>query len=293
MDNLKIDLGCGLRKKEGTLGIDFQAYPGVDYVLNIQTDPLPFPNKSVKYVHSSHFLEHIENPISIFQEISRVCADGAQLEFWTPYGWSNPAFIFDHKLFYNEDHYLHLCVWHFDVWEKVLNARWLLKEIIYVVDRSVLVELYRNQISLDFALKYYKGCVVEFGVVIEVHHEYKGEKLQPRKTFALARSSKRYPVQQKDDDTFNSVEIEQAINWFTATEQERHRFPNQNFQLELEQLESLPSDTRAKIEQLQIQLQHHQTELQQSRDLINAMQASKLWQLRNGWFKFEKLIGKK
>jgi hypothetical protein len=45
VNKLRLDLGCGSRKKEGTIGIDIQAQPSVDYVLNIQTEPLPFQIK--------------------------------------------------------------------------------------------------------------------------------------------------------------------------------------------------------------------------------------------------------
>src|ERR1700693_2608081 len=90
---LKIDLGCGTNKKPGTIGLDILAIPGVDIVLNIENTPLPFRDHSVGYVHSSHFLEHTANFGKVFVEISRVCADGAQLELWTPYGWANSAFV--------------------------------------------------------------------------------------------------------------------------------------------------------------------------------------------------------
>jgi predicted SAM-dependent methyltransferase len=49
--NLKLDLGCGSVKKPGTLGVDIDQFPGVDYVVDLQTNPLPFPNRSVEYVH--------------------------------------------------------------------------------------------------------------------------------------------------------------------------------------------------------------------------------------------------
>nr|WP_290228019.1 class I SAM-dependent methyltransferase [Trichocoleus desertorum] len=216
MQHLKIDLGCGFCKKEGTVGVDILAQPGVDYVLNLQTEPLPFPDQSVDYVYSSHCLEHISDPTRVFAEISRVCTDGAKLEFWTPYAWENSAFIIDHKLFFNEDHYLHMCVWFVDFWEKILKARWLLKEFTYIVEPDVLVELYKNQISLDFAVRYYKGVVKEFCANIEVKREYKGETIQPIKTFAVSRSAERYLIKSESDENPKSNDLKEAINWFSA-----------------------------------------------------------------------------
>ncbi len=216
MSYLKIDLGCGSCKKEGTVGVDILAQPGVDYVLNLQTEPLPFSDQSVDYVYSSHCLEHISDPTRVFAEISRVCADGAKLELWTPYAWENSAFIIDHKLFFNEDHYLHMCVWFVDFWEKILKARWLLKEFTYIVEPDVLVELHKNQISLDFAIRYYKGVVKEFCANIEVQRSYKGEIIQPKKTFAVSRFADRYPIKSKSSENLKSNELKEAIKWFSA-----------------------------------------------------------------------------
>lgn len=216
MSYLKIDLGCGSCKKEGTIGLDIHAQPGVDYILNLQTEPLPFPDKSVEYVYSSHCLEHIADPTNLFAEISRVCIDGAKLELWTPYGWENSAFIIDHKLFFNEDHYLHMCVWFVNFWEKILKARWLLKEFTYIVEPDILIEFYNNRISLDFALRYYKGVVKEFCASIEVKRGYQGEILQPNRTFAVNRFSERYSIKSKPSKDTNLNELKKAIKWFSS-----------------------------------------------------------------------------
>lgn len=288
MSKLKIDLGCGSLKKEGTLGIDIHPHSGVDYIVDLETEPLPFPDRSVEYVHASHFLEHLKNPVPIFREISRVCIDGAKLEFWTPYGWSNSAFIFGHEVFFNEDHYLHMCVWHSEQWSKSLKARWLLKEFTYVVDPVFLVNLYRHQIPIDFAVNHYKNCVREFGVFLEVHHDYEGNTIQPIKTFTLDRSSKKYLIPNKSEVNLTSIKLEQAISWLSSTNLVPHL---QNVQLDVEQLSSLPPDVHAELEQLQLQLQHKQVELDQAMNLIEAMETSKFWKLRNAWFKLKKLMG--
>lgn len=216
MTYLKIDLGCGSCKKEGTIGLDIFAQPGVDYVLNLETEPLPFPDQSVDYVYSSHCLEHLTNPTKLFAEISRVCVDGAKLEIWTPYAWENSAFIIDHKLFFNEDHYLHMCVWFVDFWEKILNARWLLKEFTYIVEADILVELYQSKISLDKAIRYYKGVVKEFCVNIEVKRGYKGETIQPKKFFAVQRFAERYLIPSKSSKNIKENELNEAIEWLSA-----------------------------------------------------------------------------
>lgn len=277
MNNLKIDLGCGACKKEGTIGIDIESHSCVDYVLNIQNEALPFVDRSVKYVHSSHFLEHIDNPMPVFQELGRVCQDGAELEFWTPYGWSNPAFILSHKIFYNEDHYLHLCVWYKDVWKDFLKANWVLKEFIYIIEPQVLTELYSNQISLDFALKYYKGVVKEFGVSIEIRHDYDGAICQPKRTFAVERYAQRYPVNSLQPNNYlDNDYLKKAIEWFSTGEQQS------------ENLESPES-----LQLLREQLLKAQAELQQAEATIAAMETSKFWKLRTAWFELKKALNMK
>jgi hypothetical protein len=215
----KLDLGCGSNKQPGTLGLDMFNQPGVDYVIDLQQEKLPFPNRSVDYVFSAHFLEHLTPPapIPIFQEINRVAIDGAHLEFWTPFMWHNSGFIFGHTQYYNEDHYMHLCVWFPDFWQRGLGARWLLKEFVYVVDPEVLTELYKNKIQLEYALKYYKGVVREFGVIIEVRHDYKGETIYPKRTFTTERNRERHLLR-PSSKTIDENELQEAINWFSGTE---------------------------------------------------------------------------
>lgn len=45
--NLRIDLGCGAAKKSGTIGLDFSPLPGVDHVLDLTSQPLPFADQTV------------------------------------------------------------------------------------------------------------------------------------------------------------------------------------------------------------------------------------------------------
>lgn len=198
MTGLRIDIGCGAAKKEGTIGIDFVAGPGVDHVVDVMKDPLPFPEKSVSYVYSSHFLEHVQNPAVIFAEISRVAADGAILEFWTPYAWENSAFIIDHKSFLNEDHYFHMCVWFVDFWETVLKVRWLLHEITYVLSGDVAVDLCRRKVPIEYALRYYKGVVREWGVRLEVRRDKPAPEKRPIRALALERYGRRWPLERVD-----------------------------------------------------------------------------------------------
>jgi SAM-dependent methyltransferase len=194
---LRIDLGCGSVKKEGTIGVDLLPAPGVDYIVDMESQPLPFGNESVVYVHSSHFLEHIRDPTKIFAEIGRVCADNARIELWTPYAWSNPAFIIDHKFFYTEDVYVHMCVWFIDFWRNILGARWILDEFHYVIDPRTLCYLKESGVSLDFALRHLQNVVTEFCTYITVSRSNTDAQATTppiRRTFSTGRYAPRYEV---------------------------------------------------------------------------------------------------
>lgn len=217
MASHRIDLGCGDCKKKGTVGLDVKAQDGVDHVVDIEREPLPFPDRSVAYVHSSHFLEHLRDPTRVFMEVSRVAEEGARLEFWTPYTWDNSAFIIDHKLFYNEDHYLHICVWFTDFWWTVMQSRWLLHEIVYVIEPRILAELARRKIELDFAIRFYKGIVKEFGVFMEVAHRKDAPVREARRSFASSRDGARYPLPpvRHPAPEVDPAELRSAIAWLS------------------------------------------------------------------------------
>ena len=99
------------------------------------------------------------------------------------------AFIFDHKFFPTEEPYMHMCVKYIDFWEPILYSRWLLKEICYIVTPETVSDLQKRGVDLDFAIKYYKDVVEEFGVFIEVRKNYDGPIVMPKRTFAINRAS--------------------------------------------------------------------------------------------------------
>jgi len=214
---LKLDIGCGNNKKPGTIGLDCCEIPGVvDHVLNLQTDTLPFADRSVEYVHSSHTLQDLTDPIHLFQEISRVCIDGAKLELWIPYVcYNNSTFIYGQKNYYQEDSYMHLCVGFAHVGSVSLAARWYLNEIVYVVPPHILIELYKQKIPLEFAIRYYKGVVLEFAAIIEVRHEDKEQTIYPQRSFATSRLGHRYLLPSAQE-IVEEEELLEAINWFSA-----------------------------------------------------------------------------
>lgn len=195
MEPLRIDIGCGAVKRAGFIGIDRDAGPGVEHVVDVEREPLPFPDRSAGTIFSAHCLEHLGDHAMIFREISRVAANGAALEIWTPYAWTNEAFIYTHRTFFNELHYLHPCCLFPEHWKDILGARWQLREFQFLVTEEVLADLARNGVSLDFALKYLKGVAVEFGTHITIWHDEPPPATPPLRTYSFTRDGERVPIQ--------------------------------------------------------------------------------------------------
>jgi SAM-dependent methyltransferase len=90
----KLDIGCGPNKREGFEGVDRIAFPGVDHVVNVGTNRLPFEDSSVEEVHSSHFVEHLtaQERCQFVNELYRVMKPGAKATIITPHWASNRAY---------------------------------------------------------------------------------------------------------------------------------------------------------------------------------------------------------
>jgi hypothetical protein len=91
---VKIDIGCGPNKAEGFIGLDRIAFPGVDHVLNVGVDPLPFGDGSIEEARMSHFLEHLTatERCQLLNELYRVMKPGAQCTIIVPHWASSRAY---------------------------------------------------------------------------------------------------------------------------------------------------------------------------------------------------------
>lgn len=87
---MKLDLGCGPNKKEGFIGVDAIAFPGVDVVHDLLQFPWPFESGSVDEIHCSHVIEHIPARMRIHfvNEMSRIMKVGAKAQLVAPH-WAS------------------------------------------------------------------------------------------------------------------------------------------------------------------------------------------------------------
>lgn len=168
---MKIDIGCGPNKRAGYIGIDIAPAPGVDHVIDVERERLPFEDGSVDYVFSNHAFEHIHSPQNILREIVRVCRHGATVEIWTPYLKSNDAFVLGHFQFYNETIWKHICFEYDGFYFGGQQGRFELKKYHYVLFPGIEARLAGMNIPFDFALDHMFNIALEFGAFIQVDKE--------------------------------------------------------------------------------------------------------------------------
>lgn len=86
---VKLNLGCGLHKREGYVNVDMSPACNPDVVLDLERTPWPWPDDSVDAVQLIHVLEHLGQPpqvfLAIMKELWRVCCDGATIDIEVPH----------------------------------------------------------------------------------------------------------------------------------------------------------------------------------------------------------------
>lgn len=86
---LRLNLGCGNRKMEGCINVDFIDACAPDLVLNLEQTPWPWADDSVGEVFLIHVLEHLgatpDTFFAVIKELWRVCSDGAMIHIVVPH----------------------------------------------------------------------------------------------------------------------------------------------------------------------------------------------------------------
>mgnify|MGYP001567896448 CR=1 FL=1 len=87
---VKIDLGCGEFKTQGTIGIDKRNVKGVDIVHDLEMIPYPLPNECASLLIASHVIQQIKPWlfVDVMNEWWRILKIGGELMISTPYAGS-------------------------------------------------------------------------------------------------------------------------------------------------------------------------------------------------------------
>ncbi|MBL1198511.1 MAG: methyltransferase domain-containing protein [Nostoc sp. GBBB01] len=108
-DVLRVDIGCGIHKPQGFIGVDIAPGAGVDIVADLSKE-FPFPDSSVDELRAHDIIEHLYDRIHTMNEIWRVCKPGAKVDIRVPSTDGRGAFQDPtHISFWNINSFLYYC----------------------------------------------------------------------------------------------------------------------------------------------------------------------------------------
>ena len=80
-----LDVGCGLNKRPGAIGVDSNRDTAADVLVDIDAGALPFRDSSCDRVDMIHVIEHVDDVIRAVEELHRVCRAGGVIRIETPH----------------------------------------------------------------------------------------------------------------------------------------------------------------------------------------------------------------
>jgi hypothetical protein len=91
-----LHLGCGKDKFPGAYGVDKGSDTSADLQWDLDQFPWPLPSGHFSQAHMISVLEHLENVISVMEEVFRVCQSEADIYILSPFAssdflWTDPT----------------------------------------------------------------------------------------------------------------------------------------------------------------------------------------------------------
>lgn len=147
-----LDLGCGKKKRVGSIGVDYSDRHNADVIHDLNIFPYPFDNDSIDKVYLDNVLEHLAEPMRVMEEVHRITKPGGGVKVIVPYFRSVWAFIDPmHKTFYTVDSFAyydprHIICQRYDyvptrfkvervIFNETLENCWFKRPIIWLANR--------------------------------------------------------------------------------------------------------------------------------------------------------------
>jgi SAM-dependent methyltransferase len=80
-----LDVGCGLNKYPGAIGIDRNPHTNADVLCDLDRVPYPFASESFDQIRAVHVIEHVSDVIQTMEEFHRLLKPGGRLYLATPH----------------------------------------------------------------------------------------------------------------------------------------------------------------------------------------------------------------
>jgi len=80
-----LDVGCGSSKFPGAVGLDISSDTAADIVHDLDEFPYPIEEQSFDQILLQDVIEHVAQPIAVFEELHRISRPGAHIQLRTPH----------------------------------------------------------------------------------------------------------------------------------------------------------------------------------------------------------------
>jgi SAM-dependent methyltransferase len=80
-----LDVGCGINKKPGSIGIDRNLRSRADVIVDIDRFPYPFRDSSFDALQAVHVIEHVADVVRTMEEFHRLVRPGGEVYLATPH----------------------------------------------------------------------------------------------------------------------------------------------------------------------------------------------------------------
>jgi len=88
-----LDVGCGMSKLPGAVGMDNNPLVNPDVLHDLETIPYPFPDNEFDAIHCGQVLEHTRDIIPIMKELHRIGKPGVVVSISVPHFSGKTAFM--------------------------------------------------------------------------------------------------------------------------------------------------------------------------------------------------------
>jgi hypothetical protein len=80
-----LDVGCGIRKAPGAIGIDRNPASHADVICDLDRFPYPFADNAFDRLRAIHVIEHVSDVIRAMEEFHRLVVANGQIRIETPH----------------------------------------------------------------------------------------------------------------------------------------------------------------------------------------------------------------
>jgi SAM-dependent methyltransferase len=105
---VKLNLGCGNKKRPGFVGVDRYPCEAADLICDVSKG-LPFQDDAIDAVHMDNLIEHVSDIPALMREVVRVSKYRAHITVITPHfsslaSWRDPTHL-HHLSYFSFDHF--------------------------------------------------------------------------------------------------------------------------------------------------------------------------------------------